>query len=163
MTIDGSLGEMTASNVNLGPTGRVSLEQGINLATPTPNQSGLLTLGAVTIGTMTLDGGRFEVGGDATVPMTIEGNLTIAQDGQFSIARDETSALTVRGSLLLNSGGQFLVGRNLNNLTVDGNLIVGPSGSGIAVEGALNGLTVNGYFQGQGERPIPRRSTWVWG
>ena len=155
VTIKGSLGEMSASNINLGPSGRVSLVEGINAETPTPSQSGLLTLGAVTIGTITLGGGRFEIGGDAAEPMTIQGNLTISQDGQFSIGRDEVGSLTVGGSLLLKSGGQLLVGRNLNNLTVDGNLIVGPGGSGIAVGGAVNGLTVNGYFQGQGGTTAP--------
>ncbi len=155
VTIDGSLGEMTVSAIDLGPTGRVSIAQGINAATPTPNQSGLLTLGAVTIGTMTLDGGRFVIGGDAALPTTIQGNMTVSQDGQFSIGRDEESSFTIEGSLLLASGGQFLVGRNLNNLTVDGNVIVSPSSSGIAVDGALNGLTVDGYVQGQGGTSAP--------
>jgi hypothetical protein len=155
VTVDGSLGEMTIGTIDLGPTGRVSLAEGTNAATPTPSQSGSLSLGAVTIGTMTLDGGRFEIGGDAAVPITIQGDLTVSRDGQLRIARDEAGGLTVEGSMLLDSGGQFLVGRNLNNLTVDGNLVVNPGGSGIAVAGALNGLTVNGYFRGQGGTTNP--------
>ncbi len=150
INIEGGLGELSASSIVLGPTGHVSVADGINATTPTTGQSGLLTLGAVTIGTMSLNGGRFAIGADSTLPITIQGNLTISQDGQFSIGRDEDSSFTVGGSLVLESGGQILVGRNLNNLTVNGNLIVNPSGSGIAVNGELNDLTVNGYFQGQG-------------
>ena len=155
VNVAGSLGEMSASSVDLGPTGHFSIAEGINAATPTPNQSGLLTLGSVTIGTLSLDGGRFALGGDSTLPLTIEGNLTITQDGQLSIGRDEDSTFTVNGSVLLGSGGQILVGRNLNDLNVVGNLIVDPSGSGIAVNGALNGLAVDGYFQGQGGASNP--------
>jgi hypothetical protein len=155
INIAGSLGEMSASSIALGPIGHVSIADGINAAVPTPNQSGLLTIGSVTIGNLSLDGGRFAIGGDSTLPITIRGDLTVSQDGQFSIGRDEDSSFTVDDSVLLSSGGQILVGRNLNNLTVVGNLIVGPSGSGIAVNGALNTLTVDGYFQGQGGTTNP--------
>ena len=55
---------MTVSNIDLGPT-TFTLTTASMPATPTPNQSGLLTLGAVMIGTMTLDGGRFAIGSDA--------------------------------------------------------------------------------------------------
>jgi hypothetical protein len=155
VNIAGSVAEMSASSIILGPTGHVSIAEGINAAAPTPSQSGLLTLGSVTIGTLTLDGGRFGIGGDSTLPITIQGNLTASQDGLLSIGRDEDSSFTVNGSILLSSGGQILVGRNLDELTVVGNVIVSPNGSGIAINGALNSLTVDGYFQGQGGTANP--------
>ncbi len=142
VVIDGDLGEMSVSSVVLGPTGHVEIADD-------------LTSGAVTIGTMTLDGGRFAIGRDALEPVTIQGNVTILRDGQLAIGRDATSALTVNGSVQLESGGQILVGRNLDNLAISGNLLVGPSGSGIAVGGVLSSLTVGGYFQGQGGTSAP--------
>lgn len=155
VSIAGGLGELSASTINLGPIGYVSIAEGINAAVSNPGQSGSFTLGAVTVNTMSINGGRFAIGADATGPFTIQGNLTISQDGQLSIGRDEDSTINVGGSLVLESGGQIQVGRNLNNLTVDGNLIVGPVGSGIAVAGELNNLAVNGYFQGQGGTANP--------
>jgi hypothetical protein len=155
VNIAGGLGELSASSIILGPNGYVSIAQGINAVAPPPGQSGSFTLGAVTIGTMDLSGGQFAIGADSTLPITVQGNLTVGQGGEFSIGRDEVGSITVGGSLVVDSGGQFVVGRNLNNLTVGGNLIVGPSGSGIAANGALNGLTVKGYFMGQGGTANP--------
>ena len=149
VNIAGGLGELSATTINLGSKGRVSIAGGMNATDASSSPSGSFTLGAMTITTMSLNGGRFVVGADTTGPILVQGNLTISQSGLFSIGRDEGGSLTVGGSLVVQSGGELLVGRNLNNLTVDGNLIVGPSDSGIAVNGALNGLTVNGYFQGQ--------------
>ncbi|HZW31038.1 MAG TPA: hypothetical protein VFF52_10045, partial [Isosphaeraceae bacterium] len=80
VVIDGDLGEMSVSSVVLGPTGHVEIADD-------------LTSGAVTIGTMTLDGGRFAIGRDALEPVTIQGNVTILRDGQLAIGRDATSAL----------------------------------------------------------------------
>jgi hypothetical protein len=153
--IVGGLGELSAISVDLGPLGSVSIAEGINSPPRSPVRSTSYTLGAVTIGTMSISGGQFAIGADTTQPITIQGNFTINQNGQFSIGRDETGSLTVGGSLAIDSGGQLVVGRDLNNLTVDGNVIIGPGGSGIAVNGALNGLTVNGYFQGQGGTANP--------
>jgi hypothetical protein len=150
----GGLDELSATSVVLGPLGSVSIGQGINTASPTPVQSASFTLGTVTFGTMSLNGGRFAIGADTTQPITVQGNLTVSQSGQFLIGRDEAGSLTVGGSLAVDSGGQFLVGRNLDDLTVSGNLIIGPA-SGIAVEGEVNDLTVNGYFQGQGGTTNP--------
>jgi hypothetical protein len=155
VNIVGGLGELSASSIDLGPLGSVSIAEGINSSSPTPVQSGSFTLGAMTINTMTLEGGRFAIGADTTAPITIQGNLTISQSGQFLIGRDENGSINVGGSLVVQSGGQLVVGRNLNSLTVGGNLIVGPGGNGIAVNGALNSLTVNGYFQGQGGTANP--------
>ncbi len=156
VNIAGSVGEMTVSNIDLGPTGRVLIADGLNNSETTPSQSGSsTTLGVVSIGTLSLDGGRFAIGGDSTLPITIQGDLSISQDGLLSIGRDEDSTFTVDGAILLNSGGQMLVGRNLNDLTVVGNVIVNPSGSGIAVDGALNSLTVDGFFQGHGGTSNP--------
>jgi hypothetical protein len=157
VNINGGLGELSASSIVLGPNGYVSIAQGINAVptTPTPGEAGPFALGSVNIGTMNLSGGRFSIGADSTLPITIQGNLTVSQDGRFAIGRDEDSSITVGGSVMLASGGQILVGRNLNDLTVDGNLIVGPTGSGIAVNGELNDLTVDGYFQGQGGTTSP--------
>ena len=146
VTINGSLGAMSVSNIDLGPTGHVEITGDLNSFA----QSGPMTIGAIT-----LDGGRFTVGRDSLESIAISGDLTISRDGQLAIGRDQDGTFTVDGSVLLNTGGQLLVGRNLGDLSINGNLIVGPSGSGIAVNGALNGLTVNGYLQGQGGTSAP--------
>jgi hypothetical protein len=154
--LNGGATAISVSSVDLGPTGHVAIAGDLAPGSSSSSSSSSpATLGAVTIGTMNLDGGRFTVGRDAPQPITIQGDLTILHDGQLAIGRDATSALTVNGSVLLNSGGQIRVGRNLANLSVGGNLIVSPSGSGIAVGGALNSLTVGGYFQGQGGTSAP--------
>jgi hypothetical protein len=152
--LDGGATAMSVSSVDLGPTGHVAIAADLTPSSSS-SSSGPATLGAVTIGTMNLDGGRFTVGRDAVGPITIQGDLNILHDGQLAIGRDATSALTVNGSVQLGTGGQIRVGRNLANLAVSGNLIVSPSGSGIAVGGALNGLTVGGFFQGQGGTSAP--------
>jgi hypothetical protein len=146
VTIEGSLGEMSVSTIDLGPTGHVAITGDLNSFA----QSGPMTIGA-----MTLDGGRFTVGRDSLESIAIGGDLTISQDGELAIGRDQDGTFAVDGSVLLNTGGQLLVGRNLDDLSINGNLIVGPSGSGIAVNGALNGLTIDGYFQGQGGTRAP--------
>jgi hypothetical protein len=146
LDIAGSVGAMSVSSINLGPTGHVEISGDLN----TFRQSGPMTIGA-----MTLDGGRFEVGRDSLEAIAVAGDLSVTHDGLFAIGRDQDGSFTIDGSLLAESGGQILIGRNLGDLTVNGNLIVSPSGSGIAVDGALNGLTVNGYFQGQGGTSAP--------
>jgi hypothetical protein len=154
--INGSVAAMNIGSVALGPTGHVAIAGDLAPASSSSSsQSSPATLGGVTIGTLSLDGGRFAVGRDALEPVTIEGDLTILHDGQLAIGRDATSPLIVNGSVRLNSGGQILIGRNVENLAVGGNLLVSPSGSGVAVGGALNGLTVGGYFQGQGGTSAP--------
>ena len=137
---------MSVSTIDLGPTGHVEITGDLNSFAQT---------GPMTIGAVTLDGGRFTVGRDSLESIAISGDLTISQDGQLAIGRDQNGTFTVNGSVLLSTGGQLIVGRNLGDLSVNGNLIVGPSGSGIAVDGALNGLTIDGYFQGQGGTSTP--------
>jgi hypothetical protein len=153
--INGDLGALNVSSVDLGPTGHVEIAGDLGSSASSTSSSGLSTLGAMMVGSMNLDRGRFLVGRDALAPITIQRDLTITQDGSLSIGRDLAGSLTVGGSLILANGGQIVVGRNLDNLAVNGNLRVSPGGSGIAVGGALNGLTVNGYFQGQGGTAAP--------
>jgi hypothetical protein len=111
---------------------------------------------SMTIGGMTIDGGRFVVGQDSLAPILVTGNMTISRDGVFGIGRDLDGSLSVRGNLELDTGGQLFVGRNASDVTVTGNLIVNPSGSGIVVGGALASVTVDGFFQGQGGTAAPK-------
>src|SRR5262249_2409317 len=67
--IKGNVAAMSIANVALGPTGHVAI-------------AGDSTRGAVTIGTMSLDGGRFAIGRDLLEPVTIQSNLTILHNGQ---------------------------------------------------------------------------------
>jgi hypothetical protein len=144
--INGSVGSLSVSNIDLGPTGHVSIAGDVNSIA----QSGPMTIGAVTI-----DGGRLSIGRDSLASIAINGDVSISQDGKLSIGRDEAGSFTVNGSMVLNSGGQLVIGRNLASLTVNGNLIVKPSGSGIAVDGALESLNVGGYLVGQGGKSAP--------
>jgi hypothetical protein len=144
--VNGSVQSMSVSNINLGPTGHVAISGDINSLA----QSGPMTIGAITI-----DGGRFSIGRDSLASIAINGDVSISQDGKLSIGRDQNGTFTVYGSMHLSSGGQLVVGRNLASLAITGNLIVQPSGSGIAVDGALQSLTVDGYVQGQGGRSAP--------
>jgi len=146
LDINGSVGEMTVATIDLGPTGHVVVSGALNTADLTDS---------LTIGGMTIDGGRFVVGQDSLAPILITGNMTISHDGVFSVGRDLDGSLSVNGNLELDSGGQLAVGRNLSDLTVTGNLIVNPSGSGIVVGGALGDATVDGFFQGQGGMAAP--------
>ena len=109
----------------------------------------------MTIGRMTIDGGRFVVGQDSLAPILITSNMTISRDGVFAVGRDLDGSLSVSGNLVLDTGGQLFVGRNASTLTVTGNLIVNPSGSGIVIKGALSDMTVDGFFQGQGGTAAP--------
>ena len=142
----GSVGDMTVSNIDLGPTGLVSISGGLNTSVLT---------GSMTIGGLTLDGGRFMIGQDSVAPISILDNMTISHDGLFSVGRDLDGSLSVNGNLELDSGGQLMVGRNLAVLNVLGNVIVNPSGSGIVVNGELGGVFVAGTFQGQGGTAAP--------
>jgi hypothetical protein len=144
--IDGSVGDMTASAIDLGPTGHVVVSGALNTADLT---------GSMQIGGLTIDGGRFVIGQDSLAPISVAGNMTISHNGIFSVGRDLDGSLQVNGNLTLDSGGQLFVGRNLSNLTVTGNLRVNPTGSGIVVDGALGGVTVDGTFQGQGGTAAP--------
>ena len=154
--LSGGLGDLTVNNVVLGPTGHFVVSQDLN----TQNPSSLLPLNGgptstITIGSMTLDGGRFMIGPDTTGPFAVNSNLTITHDGVLSITRDIADGLTIGGNLVLSNGGQIVVGRNLTGLSVGGNLLVSQSNDGIAVGGALTGLVVGGYMQGQGGTTAP--------
>jgi hypothetical protein len=142
----GSVGEMTVSNIDLGPKGLVSISGGLNTSDLT---------GSMTIGSLNLDGGRIVIGQDSVAPISVQDTMTISHDGLFSVGRDLDGSLTVNGNLVLDSGGELMVGRNLDDLTVNGNVIVNPSGSGIVVNGVLGGLVVEGLFQGQGGTAAP--------
>jgi len=146
VNINGSVGEMTVSTIDLGPTGHVVISGALNTADLT---------NSMTIGGLTIDGGRFVIGTDSLAPISITGNMTISHDGVFSVGRDLDGSLSVNGNLELESGGQLFIGRNSSDLTVTGNLIVNPAGSGIVVNGELAGLTVDGIFQGQGGMAAP--------
>jgi hypothetical protein len=146
VSVVGSVGVMNVSNVNLGPTGTVSISGSLNTSQLT---------GSMTIGSLTLDGGRFVIGQDSVAPISIQDTMTISHDGLFSVGRDLDNSLTVNGNLELDSGGQLKVGRNLANLTVNGNVIINPSGSGIVVNGALGDVVVDGIFEGQGGTSAP--------
>jgi hypothetical protein len=153
--VDGSVGVMAVSTINLGPTGLVSISGGLNTAEPTGSTSTASLIGVMTIGSLNLDGGRFLIGQDSLAPISILDNMTISHDGLFSVGRDLDDSLTVNGNLELDSGGQLMVGRNLSELTVNGNVIVNPSGSGIVVNGVLGDMVVEGLFQGQGGTAAP--------
>ena len=144
--VNGNVGTMTVSQVNLGPTGHVVISGQLNTNDLT---------GSMTIGGFTIDGGRFVIGQDSMAPIAVTGNMTISHDGLFSIGRDLDDSLSINGNLVLDTGGQIFVGRNLSDLTVNGNVIVNPSGSGIVVNGALGDLSVSGIFQGQGGTSTP--------
>ena len=146
VNINGSVGSMSVSNIELGPIGHVEISGDLNSL----SQSGPMTIGAVT-----LDGGRFTVGRDSLESIAIAGDLSITNGGLLAIGRDQDGSFSVNGSVDLATGGQILVGRNLGDLSVTGNLIVNPGGSGIAVKGAINGVKVDGYFQGQGGTSNP--------
>jgi hypothetical protein len=156
----GSVESMNVANVNLGPTGLVSISGGLNTAdgaTSTASSSTTLAdlTGLMTIGNLTLNGGKILIGGDSVAPIFVQNNMTISHDGLFSVGRDVDGSLTVNGNLVLDTGGQLMVGRNLDDLTVNGNVIVNPSGSGIVVNGVLGDMVVYGLFQGQGGTSAP--------
>ena len=150
--VNGDVGTLSANQVNLGPLGQVVISGALNTnAVDTTRLVSDLT-GSMTIGNLTINSGRFVIGGDSIAPINVTGNMTITRNGLFSVGRDMDGSLTVNGNLELDSGGQLFVGRNLSNLTVDGNLIVNPTGSGIVVNGAL------GYGECQRNLPGPRRN-----
>jgi hypothetical protein len=168
--VNGDVGAMSVSNINLGPTGHVSIAGDINSlaqgngallplqtssTSTTSNTNGTSESSVMTIGNITIDGGRFSIGRDSLESIAINGNVSISQDGKLSIGRDQDGSFTVNGSMRLSSGGQLVIGRNLSSLAITGNLVVQPSGSGIAVDGALASLSVDGYFEGQGGRSVP--------
>lgn len=141
VSVNGSVGSLSVANIDLGPSGQVAISGDINSL----QQSGPMTVGAITI-----DGGRFAVGRDSLDSITINGDVDISEDGVLSIGRDQDGTFTVNGSVTLSSGGQIQIGRNLADMDINGNLIVQPSGSGIAIDGALESLSIEGYFEGQG-------------
>jgi hypothetical protein len=147
LDVNGSVGDMTVAQIDLGPTGHVLISGALNTADLT---------GTMTIGGMTIDGGQFEVGTDSLAPILVTGNMNISHDGVFGVGRDLDGSLTVNGNLELDTGGQIAVGRNLSELNVMGNLIVNPSGSGIVAGGAVGGVTIDGFFQGQGGTAAPK-------
>jgi hypothetical protein len=139
--VAGGIGSMNLGAVALGPNGHVAIAGDLNGSGQT---------GAMSIDTMSIDGGRFFIGRDSLAPITIAGNLSLAKNGLFSIGRDQVGSLAVGGSLILDTGGQLMVGRNLTSLSVNGDLLVNPGGGAVLVGGNLDGLTVNGIFRGQG-------------
>ncbi len=141
MSISGGLGTLQVNSVDLGPTGSFVVSEDLIYGEQTS---------AISIGTMTLDGGRFQIGPDALGAIAINGDLNIAQDGVLAVSRDLSGGLTVGGNLNLSNGGQVSVGRNVADISVTGNVIVKQSSDGIAVGGSLGALSVTGYFQGQG-------------
>jgi len=155
--VNGDVGTLSANQINLGPLGQVVISGALNTNDQSNVPSSSLTdlTGLFTVGSMTINSGRFVIGGDSIAPITVTGNMTITKNGLFSVGRDLDGSLTVDGNLELDSGGQVFVGRNLSNLSVGGNLIVNPTGSGIVVNGALNSVNVNGIFQGQGGTSTP--------
>jgi hypothetical protein len=150
--ITGGVETFEATTVNLGPLGHVNLTEGAGDSGAT---------GQVTIGTLTLDGGQFTIGGDADAPVAITGNLVATHDGQFTVARDVVGGIAVGGSVELDTGGQISIGRNVSEFLINGNLVVSPvspgvpSGSGISIGGALSNFAVGGFFQGQGGTATP--------
>jgi hypothetical protein len=144
--VSGGVGTLDIQTVNLGPTGHVAI---------TNDLSGGEADSAITIGTMNLNGGLFEIGPDADGTLSILGSVGIHHNGLLFITRDLGGTSTIGGSVTLDTGGQIRVGRNLSDLTITGDLVVSPLGSGISVGGALNDLTINGYFQGQGGTSAP--------
>ncbi len=108
------------------------------------------TVGAITIGTVAMDGGEFVVVGDSVAPIQITNDMSLSDNGLFSIGRDQTGSFSIGGSLILDSGGELAVGRDLSSLTVSGDVLVNPAASGILVGGDLGAMTVGGIFRGQG-------------
>jgi hypothetical protein len=157
VNINGSVGTMSVQMVNLGPTGRVTISGALNTAnSPVSGTGGSADLtGLMAIGSLTINGGQFDVGQDSLTPISIAGDMTISHDGRFSVGRDLDGSLSVNGNLVLDTGGQLFVGRNLSELFVNGSVIVNPTESGIVVGGALSNLIVNGYVQGQGGTSAP--------
>jgi hypothetical protein len=157
--IQGDVGSLSAGTIDIGPTGRFTISGDLNSLGQSDSESGGLVplepAGAMTIGSITIDGGILSIGRDSLASITIQDNLDLNHDGVLAIGRDQDGNFSVNGSIILDTGGQLTVGRNLNDLAVNGNVIVNPSGSGIVVHGALNGLTINGYFQGQGGLSAP--------
>jgi hypothetical protein len=150
--INGGVANFNVTTVDLGPTGHVALTAGSGSSGATES---------FTVGTMTLDGGQFAIGGDADAELSIQGNLTASHDGELSVDRDAAAGIAVGGAVELDTGGQIEVGRNVQGLSITGNLIVSPispgvpSGSGISIGGELFDLAVGGYFQGQGGTATP--------
>jgi hypothetical protein len=150
--ISGGAENFDVNNVDLGPTGHVNLTVGSGNSSASQS---------FTVGTMTLDGGQFLIGGDADATLSINGDLTASLDGELSVGRDALGGISVGGSVELDSGGQIDVGRNVSSMFINGNLIVSPtspgvpSGSGISIGGALSNFVVGGYFEGQGGAATP--------
>ncbi len=144
--VSGNVGTLSASQIDLGPTGHVVVTGQLNTDDLTDS---------MTVGSFVIDGGRFVVGEDSLAPIAVTGSMTLSHNGLFSIGRDLDGSLSVNGNLTLDTGGQLFVGRNASGISVDGNLIVNPSGSGIVVNGQLSSLSVAGYLQGQGGTTAP--------
>jgi hypothetical protein len=156
--ISGGVGTLQIQSVNLGPTGHVVISSDISTVQPSSSSSNVLPLVnpvSFTIGSMNLDGGRFQISPDMTGTFAIQAGLGIHHNGLLSITRDLIGATTIGGSVVLDTGGQIVVGRNVFDLIINGNLIVSPIGSGISVGGALDAMTVFGFFQGQGGTSAP--------
>jgi hypothetical protein len=160
--VNGSVGSLGVSNIDLGPTGHVAIAGDVDsiaqTGTTSSAQSGTTSnaqSGTTTIGAVNIVGGRFSIGRDLLSSFSINGDVTVSRDGSFSIGRDQDGSFAVNGSVLLSSGGQIVVGRNLTSLAITGNLVVQPSGSGIAVDGGLGSVSVDGYFSGQGGTTNP--------
>jgi hypothetical protein len=139
--IGGSVGSIIVGAVALGPGGHVVIAGDL---------SGSSGSGAMTVGSMVIDGGQFVIGRDAVAPISIVGDMRLSHNGLFAVGRDQLGTFSVGGSILLDKGGVLEFGRNVSGITVDGNLVVDPSGGGIGVGGELGNLTIQGIFRGQG-------------
>jgi hypothetical protein len=145
--INGTTTTTNTSSTSASGTGSVTISGTVTgTITATGTGSGTAptspqSVGAMTIGTVAIDGGRFVVVGDSVAPIQIQTSMTLSHNGLFSIGRDQTGSMTIGGSLILDSGGELNVGRNLSSLTVDGDVLIN-SGAGIVVGGDLDGLTV---------------------
>jgi len=146
MSINGGLGSLSIGSVDLGPTGSFVVSEDLLNGEQTTS---------ITIGTMTLDGGRFAIGPDSLGPIQINGDLNLTHDGVLAVTRDLSGGLSVGGNLNLANGGQIAIGRNLSSLSVTGNVYVNQSSDGIAVGGSLGALLTTGYFVGQGGTTNP--------
>ena len=108
--IIGSVGEMTVSNINLGPTGLVSITGGLNTADSTGSSTSSSTTdltGLMTIGSLNLDGGRFEIGQDSVAPIAVLDNMTISHDGLTGRPGQGPGRSRSMATWRLDSGGQL--------------------------------------------------------
>ena len=143
--VNGSVGTMSVSSIDLGPTGHVAITGDVN----TIAQSGPMTIGAVTI-----DGGRFSIGRDSLASIAINGDVSISKDGKLSIGRDQDGTFTVTARWCSARGAarhrpQPAAWRSRATSSSS------RAAAGSPIDGALQSLTVAGYVEGQGGTSAP--------